>query len=315
MSAVPDLGAVLRAAAARLADAGVASPRADAEALAAHVLRTSRADLAARALRGDALDDARAERFTALVDERTRRVPLQHLTGAAGFRGLDLAVGPGVFVPRPETELVAGAAVAAAAAAGTAPVVVDLCTGSGAIAAALAAELVGARVEAVELDPGAHAWARRNLARTGVVLHLADATDPAAPPHDLDGAVDVVVANPPYVPDDMRPLDPEVADHDPHLALYGGSDGLRVPLRVAARARVLLRPGGTLVMEHAHGQRADLVRALAAAGWQEVTGHDDLAGRERFVVARAGRPGGGARLADDLTERDGPADAVRGGAR
>lgn len=313
MTGVPDLGAALRAAAARLADAGVASPRADAETLAAHVLATTRGELATRALRGSALDDAHAERFDALLDERVRRVPLQHLTGTAAFRGLELAVGPGVFVPRPETELVAGAALAAAAAAGPAPVVVDLCTGSGAIAAALAAELPGARVEAVELDPGAHAWARRNLAGTGVVLHLADATDPTSPPHDLDGAVDVVVSNPPYVPDDMRPLDPEVADHDPHLALYGGSDGLRVPLRVAARARVLLRPAGAFVMEHAHGQRASLVRALVAAGWDDVRGHDDLAGRERFVVARAGAGAVGARLAG--TEHDARARDVREGER
>jgi release factor glutamine methyltransferase len=303
-----DLSTALRAATARLAEAGVASPRADAEALAAHVLGTTRGDLSARALRGADLDVERADRFTALVDERVRRVPLQHLTGTTGFRGLDLAVGPGVFVPRPETELVAGAAVEAATAVGPAPVVVDLCTGSGAIAAAVAAEVPGAHVEAVEVDPQAHAWARRNLEGTGVVLHLADATDPAAPPHDLDGAVDVVVANPPYVPDDMRPLDPEVADHDPHLALYGGSDGLRVPLRVAARARVLLRPGGAFVMEHAHGQRVALVRALVAAGWDDVQGRDDLAGRERFVVARAG----GARLADDLHERDGRHDVREG---
>ncbi len=279
------------------------------------MLGTSRGDLAARALRGTDLGGDHADRFTALVDERVRRVPLQHLTGTAGFRGLDLAVGPGVFVPRPETELVAGAAVEAATAAGPAPVVVDLCTGSGAIAAAVAAEVPGAHVEAVEVDPGAHAWAQRNLAASGVVLHLSDATDPTAAPYDLDGAVDVVVANPPYVPDDMRPLDPEVADHDPHLALYGGSDGLRVPLRVAARARVLLRPGGTFVMEHAHGQRAALVRALAAAGWDDVRGHDDLTGRERFVVARAGGAPDGARLAATGSEHDGRAHGAREGER
>lgn len=298
-----DLSALLRAAAGRLAEAGVASPRADAEALAAHVLGTTRGDLAARALRGTGLDGDAAERLAGLVDERARRVPLQHLTGTAAFRGVELRVGPGVFVPRPETELVVEAALGAARAVGAAPLVVDLCSGSGAIAAALAHELPDAEVHAVELDPAAHAWAQRNLDGTGVVLHLADATDPAAPPHDLDGAVDVVVANPPYVPDDMRPLDPEVADHDPPLALYGGSDGLRVPLRVAARARELLRPGGTLVMEHAHGQRADLVRSLAAAGWHDVVGHDDLAGRERFVVARAGEPAGGARLAGQASGR------------
>ncbi len=277
----------------RLAVAGCPSPRTDAQVLAAHVLGLGGGEVVAAVLRGAPLPEAAAERFDELVDERVRRVPLQHLTGSTGFRGVELAVGPGVFVPRPETELVAGAAVVVATGSarehGRAPVVVDLCAGSGAIAAALADELPLATVHAVEVDPQAHAWASRNLAGTQVVLHLADATDPAAAPIGLDGLVDVVVANPPYVPDDMEPVDPEVADHDPPVALYGGPDGLGVPLRVAARARVLLRPGGTLVMEHAHGQQQRLVQALERAGWEQPVGHPDLAGRERYVVAR--RPG------------------------
>jgi release factor glutamine methyltransferase len=290
------LRAALAEVTARLAAAGCPSPRADALALAAHVLRLRTGEVAAAELRGSPLPAEAAEALDRLVDERARRVPLQHLTGTAGFRGLELAVGPGVFVPRPETELVAGAAVDATRAAGAAPLVVDLCTGSGAIAAAVAHEVPGAVVHAVEVDPQAHAWAARNLAGSGVVLHLADATDPGAEPRGLDGLVDVVVSNPPYVPDDMEPVDPEVADHDPAVALYGGPNGLGVPRRVAARAAHLLRPGGTLVMEHAHGQQARLLRALAGAGWAGGTGHADLAGRERWVVATA------------------PADAVRPGA-
>lgn len=281
------LRAVLADASARLAAAGCPSPRADAVALAAHVLGLRAGEVGAAELRGGGLGAEAADRLGRLVDERARRVPLQHLTGTVGFRGLDLAVGPGVFVPRPETELVAGAAVEAALAAGPRPLVVDLCTGSGAIAAAVAHEVPGALVHAVEVDPQAHAWAARNLAIGGVRLHLADATDPAAEPVGVDGRVDVVVSNPPYVPDDMEPVDPEVADHDPAVALYGGPDGLGVPLRVAARAALLLRPSGTFVLEHAHGQRARLVRTLVDAGWVDVAGHTDLAGRERYVVATA----------------------------
>ncbi len=284
------LDAAVREATERLAAAGCPSPRTDAQVLAAHVLGLGGGEVVAAVLRGAPLPEGAAERFDELVGERVRRVPLQHLTGSTGFRGVDLAVGPGVFVPRPETELVAGAALVAATASarerGRTPVLVDLCTGSGAIAAAIADELPLATVHAVEVDAQAHAWAARNLAGTQVVLHLADATDPQATPTGLDGAVDVVVANPPYVPDDMEPVDPEVADHDPPVALYGGPDGLRVPLRVAARAQVLLRPGGTLVMEHAHGQQQQLLRALARAGWEHAVGHPDLAGRERYVVAR-----------------------------
>lgn len=278
---------MLGAAVDRLTAAGCTSARADAVALAAHVLGLHAGELVAVELRGGSIGAQAADRLERLVDERARRVPLQHLTGTAGFRGLELFVGPGVFVPRPETELVTGAAVEAALAAGPRPLVVDLCTGSGAIAAAVAHEVPGALVHAVEIDPQAHAWAARNLAGSGVRLHLADATDAAAEPAGMDRRVDVVVSNPPYVPDGMEPIDPEVADHDPAVALYGGPDGLGLPRRVAARAAVLLRPGGTFVMEHAHGQQPRLVRALAGAGWADVAGHADLAGRERFVVATA----------------------------
>ena len=191
-------------------------------------------------------------------------MPLQHLTGQAHFRRLTLAVGPGVFVPRPETEVTAGHAIDAASAVGPDAVVVDLCTGSGAIALAVKDELPAARVLAVELSDLAHGWAVANRDRLGldVEVRLGDATTAF---DDLEGAVDVVVSNPPYIPVGAVPVDPEVRDHDPAVALYGGSaDGLAVPLAVAARAAVLLRAGGVLVMEHADSQGATLPQALRA---------------------------------------------------
>src|SRR3954469_18488861 len=229
-----------------------------------------------------------AEAYSALVDERASRVPLQHLTGKAYFRHLTLAVGPGVFVPRPETELVAGAAVDEAVrllAEGVAPTVVDLGTGSGAIAVSVATEAKGARVLAVEADPDAHAWAGRNVEGTGVELRLGDLADAFA---DLDGQVDVVVSNPPYIPPDAVPLDPEVRDHDPQLALYGGGeDGLDALRAVERTARRLLRPGGLLLVEHADSQGESAPAVLrATAAWRDVTDVPDLNGRPRYVQAR-----------------------------
>jgi release factor glutamine methyltransferase len=218
-------------------------------------------------------------------------VPLQHLTGTAPFRTVELAVGPGVFVPRPETEVVAGVAVQEAARLDQ-PLVVDLCAGSGAIAVAVAVEVPAARVVAVELDPLAHAWARRNVDALGgrVELRLGDAvradTGVLA---DLAGAVDVVVANPPYIPDGARPVDPEVADHDPRLALYGGGeDGLVVPRGVVASARGLLKAGGLLVMEHGDAQGPRARRLVEGPDWHDVRTAEDLTGRPRALLARRG---------------------------
>ncbi|WP_404349539.1 peptide chain release factor N(5)-glutamine methyltransferase [Phycicoccus jejuensis] len=282
---------LLAGARAALAGAGVPSPDADAVELLSHVLGLDHGEVRMRGILRTAVVERDAARFEDLVQERAARVPLQHLTGRAHFRHLTLAVGPGVFVPRPETELTAGHAVEAARVAGSAPVVVDLCTGSGAIALAVADEVPGARVHAVELSPEAHGWARRNTDRLGlpVDLRLGDATTAF---DDLEGTVDVVVSNPPYIPDGAVPVDPEVRDHDPALALYGRSaDGLAVPLAVAARAAVLLHAGGVLVMEHADEQGESLPAALRATGeWRDVVDHRDLAGRPRTTVAvRDGR--------------------------
>lgn len=285
------LRAVVHAATATLEAAGVPSPRADAVLLAAHALGVDRGEVERRMILGGELDDGLRDRLSGLVDERAARVPLQHLTGRAPFRRLELHVGPGVFVPRPETEDVAGLAITEAAAL-DGPVVVDLCTGSGAIALAVADEVTGARVLAVEASELAVAWARRNVEATGVDVEVVHG-DATAPPEDLPelapfvGGVDVVVANPPYIPTGMVPTEIEVREHDPEVALYGGSeDGLRIPLAVAETAAGLLRPGGLLVMEHADTQGESLPAALAGTGWDEVTDHRDLSGRPRTVTAR-----------------------------
>lgn len=286
------VGEAVRSAAGRLAVAGVGSPRVDAELLAAHVTGRTRSALTAAVLTGAVLSPGQVADLEVLVRRRAAREPLQHLTGTVGFRGVDLAVGPGVFVPRPETELLAGWAVEVARAVSTATggdvTVVDLCTGSGAIAAAVADEVPGARVLAVELDPPAHAWALRNLAGTGVELLLGDATTLDRDRPDLVGRVDVVVANPPYIPlDAWESVAPEVRDHDPAMALWGGEDGLDVVRGVAACAGRLLRAGGHLGVEHADAQGGAVPALLAAAGaWVGIRDHEDLAGRSRWTAAR-----------------------------
>ncbi|WP_435742186.1 peptide chain release factor N(5)-glutamine methyltransferase [Nocardioides sp. SYSU DS0663] len=267
----------------RLRAAGVASPEHDAAELLAHVLGTDRSRLVLL----DEVDDAAAERYAGLVARRAAREPLQHLTGRAWFRHVELAVGPGVFVPRPETELLAGWAVDQAAPL-AAPVVVDLGTGSGAIAKALADEVPQATVHAVELDPDAHRWAARNLAGTGVDLREGDL---ASAFEDLAGTVDVVTCNPPYVPlEAWESVAVEARDHDPHLALFSGADGLDAMRVLERRAALLLRPGGVVAAEHAEVQAESAPAVFAATGrWTEVRDHRDLAGRPRFVTARLAR--------------------------
>lgn len=269
---------LLAAAAARLRDAGVASPEHDAAELLAHVLGTRRNRLALV----ERVDETQAAAYDALVERRGAREPLQHLTGEAWFRHVRLAVGPGVFTPRPETELLAGWAVEAATPLGR-PVVVDLCTGSGAIAKAVADEVPHADVHAVELSPEAFAYAEANL--TGVDLRLGDAFTAF---DDLLGRVDVVVCNPPYVPlEAWESVAPEARDHDPHLALFSGADGLDAIRLLAVRAAELLRPGGVVGVEHADVQGESVPDVFAATGrWTEVRDHADLTGRARFTTAR-----------------------------
>ncbi len=275
------------AAAARLAAAGVDSAEHDATVLLAHVLGVPLGRLPLV----DEVDAGSHERYDVLVARRAAREPLQHLLGSAAFRHVELAVGPGVFVPRPETELLAGWAIeqallAAGPAPGArAPVVVDLCTGSGAIARAVADEVPGAEVHAVELDERAFGWAERNLSGTGVDLRLGDMADAF---DDLAGTVDVITCNPPYIPlDAWESVAPEVRDHDPQLALWSGADGLDAMRILERRAALLLKPGGSVGAEHAdqQGESAPAV-FTAAPRWSEVRDHEDLAGRPRFVTAR-----------------------------
>lgn len=279
---------LVRAAAGRLRQAGVASPEVDAELLLAHALGREVGEVRrARVMREDVAPGPHA-RFLQLVVRRAERVPLQHLTGTAHFAGVNLQVGPGVFVPRPETETLVQLALEALAPLG-APTVVDLCTGSGAIALALATSRREARIGAVELSPEAHAYAVTNVAATGLTvdLRLGPAQEAFA---DWLGEVDVVVSNPPYIPPDAVPVDAEVRDHDPAVALYGGgADGLELPGLLAARAWALLRPGGRLFMEHADVQSQAVCTLLEGAGWVDVADHEDLTGRPRVVAAR--RPG------------------------
>jgi release factor glutamine methyltransferase len=280
-----ELGELRRVAARRLAEAGVASPDFDADELLAHVLGTTRPGLVV----ASAPSALQLRQYDALVARRAAREPLQHLTGSAAFRHVELAVGPGVFVPRPETELLAGWGVERAREVqGRTPVVVDLCTGSGAIALALADEVPGAEVHAVELGEPAHEWATRNLAGSGVDLRHGDMADAF---RDLDGRVDVVLCNPPYIPlEAFESVEPEARDHDPDLALFSGADGLvamRVVEEVAAR---LLRPGGVVGVEHADVQGESAPAVFSKAGrWRDVRDHADLAGRSRYLTARLAR--------------------------
>ncbi|WP_322409500.1 peptide chain release factor N(5)-glutamine methyltransferase [Microbacterium invictum] len=280
------LAEALRDAQARLERAGVGGADVDAELLAAHALGVGRGEVQAAAIRGARLDPARRARFDVLVAQRATRVPLQHLTGRAPFRHLELRVGPGVFVPRPETEMVAQLAIDALRAAATPePIGVDLGTGSGAIALALATEVPHARVHAAENDVQAYLWARENFAEVGAANARVAFVDLAEAFPDLDGTVSVLVSNPPYVPDDAVPRDPEVRFFDPPAALYGGPDGLDVVRVLSAVGRRLLHPGGVLVLEHGEWQGPDIRTLLTADGWRAAATHRDLTLRDRATTA------------------------------
>lgn len=286
MSRQPIRLAIIEAAA-ELERAGVPSARVDAELLAAHVLGVERTRLGLVPL----VDPSVIEEYRELVARRVQRIPLQHITGSTAMGNVSLEVGPGVFVPRPETELLLAWALAHLEASGLrAPVVLDLCTGTGALALAIAHARPDAVVHAVELQPQALAWARRNADRrrdagdTPINLVQGDVTDRALLT-ELEGGVDLVVSNPPYIPEGAV-LDPEVADHDPHTALFGGADGLSVIKPMINNIARWLRIGGAVGIEHddTNGdQVAELFRARRV--FDRVVEHPDLAGRPRFVVA------------------------------
>lgn len=248
----------------RLTIAGVPSPSVDAAEIVAHVMGTTRSRLFLQ----DAPTEEQKVRIEQVLARRLSRVPLQHLLGTAAFRYLEVEVGPGVFIPRPETELLAEAGIRALAEHPEGErLAVDLCSGSGILALSLATEVSGSVVHAVELDDEAVVWTRRNIeahasvlseAGSRVEVHHADAGEVAEDGlAALAGRVDVVVSNPPYIPEQMIPREPEVRDHEPAAALYGGEDGLDVVRRIARTAAVLLRPGGLLAIEHADVQGVD----------------------------------------------------------
>lgn len=295
------LGAAVRHGTEVLQAAGVPSPQADAELLAAHLLASNsepnstgldlgvngatRGQVQRLSLLGHHLNPDEAKRYAELIARRARRVPLQHITGVAAFHRIELKVGAGVFIPRPETELLVEEAlnVLGGYPQGSQPRVVDLCTGSGAIAAAVKNAHSRSVVFAVELSQQAVSWARKNCEPYGVHVVPGDARTAL---EELCGFFDVVLSNPPYIPSEHSSHSPEVAEYDPQLALYGGGvDGLRLPVAVATRAMYLLRPGGFFMMEHDETQQDALMTVLGRLGFERVRGIRDMNGKPRHIAA------------------------------
>lgn len=272
-------------AAAQLAEAGIDSARFDAEQLAAHVAGVDRGRLAVL----DAPDDEFFARYHDAITARSQRIPLQHLLGSAAFGPVLLQVGPGVFTPRPETEALLEWAAVQPLRGG--PLIVDLCTGSGALAIALATYRPDARIVGIERSESALAYARRNAKGANVELIQADLAELArrGESHsEFDARVDLVVANPPYIPAGAV-LEPEVAQHDPAEALFGGPDGMAVIADVVSLSGRWLRPGGYLAVEH-DDTTSELTVALITKTrlFEEIVARKDLTGRFRFVTARRG---------------------------
>jgi len=265
--------------------AGVDTPKGDAQWIASHVLGINRTTMLSHPDR--TIPPEQAEHFESLIARRAAREPLGYVLGTVNFRGLVIEVGPGVFVPRPETEVTASRAIARARERGPRPCVVDVCAGSGAIALSIAAEVPNARVFATEASAAARGWALRNLARTAlrVTLLPGDLFDPLHPA--LGGAVDVIVSNPPYIPlADLDGLPDEVRRYEPRDALVGGADGLDVVMRIISDAPRWLTHGGWLVMELGEDQAERVAKLLGAVGYDSVEIGPDLAGVERVVEAR-----------------------------
>lgn len=286
MTTAVDGRTLLADATGRLSAAFVPTSDVDAELLLGHVLGLGRGELQARLITGLVVDEQAAASYDRFIERRAAREPLQHITGVAPFRSLELAVGPGVFVPRPETEGVAQIAIdALRAVVDPSPLAVDLGTGSGAIALSLAHEVPHARVIGVENAVEAFIWARGNRDRLGLENARIVFDDIARALPEFDGTVSVVVSNPPYIPSAAVPRDPEVRLYDPPSALYGGEDGLEVVRSLSATARRLLRAGGVLVIEHGELQGAEIRALLSGDGWRGATTQRDLTGRDRSTVA------------------------------
>jgi release factor glutamine methyltransferase len=271
----------------QLEEANVPTATGDAEIIIAHTLELTRADIHAGAARGVELNDEQTAQVVDFVHRRLRREPLQHLTGKSLFRRLELAVGPGVFVPRRETEWVTELAIDWLRGSGVdAPLVADLGTGAGAIALSIATEIPGSTVYGVEIAPEAFEWTRRNFETIAPGNSHAVLADMADTLHELDGRVDLVVGNPPFQPDGTEAVTPEVQLYDPQVALIGGgSDGLDTVRALSQTALRLLRPGGMLAFEHGISQAPRIAELLTVDGWTGVTTHRDPRGRDRVTSA------------------------------
>ena len=278
------LSEALSLASEKLTEAGVPSPQADATWLLCHILDTDRSDLLTRITFDQDLAAEQLDDFLVALSRREKREPLQHITGKAAFRSLELSVGPGVFVPRPETEQVVQYAIDYLRQLPRPGVAIDLGTGSGAIAIAMATEVLQTKVYAVELSESAFAFAAKNIEanKAGVELRLGAMQEVVS---DLVGGLDVVISNPPYIPNSAIPIDPEVRNYDPELALYGGEDGLDVIRDISGIAAALLRPGGLLVLEHADGQSEAIRELLLNDGWLSVSAFQDATMRYRTITA------------------------------
>jgi release factor glutamine methyltransferase len=278
------LSEALALASERLSTVGVPSPQADATWLLCHILETDRSDLLTRITFDEELTSEQVVAFDAALARREKREPLQHITGTTAFRSLELKVGPGVFVPRPETEQVVQYAIDYLRQLPTPGKAIDLGTGSGAIAISMAFEVPQTKIYAVELSEDAHNYAAHNIAKNNVSveLRLGAMQDVVG---DLVGQLDVVISNPPYIPDAAIPIDPEVRDYDPDLALYGGEDGLDVIRDISGIGAALLRPGGLLVLEHADGQSDAIRELLLNDGWFSVSAFQDATLRYRTITA------------------------------
>lgn len=278
------LSEALALASEKLSTAGVPSPQADATWLLCHILDTDRSDLLTRITFDQDLSSEQLEAFLVALTRREKREPLQHITGKAAFRSLELSVGPGVFIPRPETEQVVQYAIDYLRQLPMPGVAIDLGTGSGAIAIAMAIEVPQTKVYAVELSQSAFDYATKNIEANlaAVELRLGAMQEVVS---DLVGGVDVVISNPPYIPDSAIPIDPEVRNFDPELALYGGEDGLDVIRDISGIAAALLRAGGLLVLEHAETQSDAIRELLLNDGWLSVSAFQDAAMRYRTITA------------------------------
>ena len=278
------LSEALALASEKLSTAGVPSPQADATWLLCHILDTDRSDLLTRITFDQDLSSEQLEAFLVALARREKREPLQHITGKAAFRSLELSVGPGVFIPRPETEQVVQYAIDYLRQLPMPGVAIDLGTGSGAIAIAMAVEVPQTKVYAVELSQSAFDYATKNIEANfaAVELRLGAMQEVVS---DLVGGVDVVISNPPYIPDSAIPIDPEVRNFDPELALYGGEDGLDVIRDISGIAAALLRAGGLLVLEHAETQSDAIRELLLNDGWLSVSAFQDATMRYRTITA------------------------------